>query len=146
MSLEPSRRWAAPMVPRGGLFIQCPQGLTPPTPGMGLGIGNVQGIRQAGYNWHRKMDANLKDKGFRPALADPCFYMRTHKAAITYLILHVDDFRVASSDPLLLDAFVAAMRQDFDIKVVPRFDSSALKSTADRTDLRSACRTTWTRC
>ena len=65
------------------------------------------------------MDANLKAKGFRPTLADPCYYMHAHKSTMAYLILHVDDFRVASNDPQLLQDFVAAMRKDFDMKVVP---------------------------
>ena len=33
-----------------GLFIGCPKGLTLPRPGMVLGLGNVQGLVQAGFN------------------------------------------------------------------------------------------------
>jgi hypothetical protein len=79
-----------------------------------LEIGNLQGIKQAGYNFHAWIDGWLKSKGMEPALADPCFYRRQVGTALLFLIIHVDDSRAASTSQALLDSFVAAFRSQFD--------------------------------
>ena len=83
---------AFPSVPlqgaKRGLYIDW---ITPPHVGDGLEIGNLQGIKQAGYNFHAWIDGWLKSKGMEPALADPCFYRRQVGTALLFLIIHVDD-------------------------------------------------------
>lgn len=50
----------------------------------------IYGLKQAGRKWNEKLDAALKQKGFRKSTADPCIYRTSDLNVI--IAIYVDDF------------------------------------------------------
>lgn len=74
----------------------------------------LYGLRQAGRQWHSKLDMALKDAGLTPTNADPCVY--TNQEATTILLVYVDDILIASKDREHKRDIVNLLQKRFAIK------------------------------
>lgn len=76
----------------------------------------LYGLRQAGKNWHRKLDATLKAIGAKPTSADACLYYVDDGGDPTLIAIYVDDIIVASKRQSCIDKVGAYLKKEFETK------------------------------
>ena len=57
------------------------------------------GTKQAMLCFEKMRHEVLEKEGYRPAIVDPCLYIKIHKPHLSFIGVHVDDFPCVSSDP-----------------------------------------------
>ena len=76
----------------------------------------LYGLRQAGRQWHTKIDSALKEVGMHPTNGDPCVYVDRSRDEVTYLLLYVDDILIASRNPARVNEIKSFLSSRFDVK------------------------------
>jgi hypothetical protein len=77
---------------------------------------SLYGLKQAGRNWNKKIDAWLKEHGFDQSTVDPCLYvLRTNSKSGDYLALavYVDDLISLTSSRVLRKRVIEEMAESF---------------------------------
>uniref|UniRef100_A0A0A9Z310 Retrovirus-related Pol polyprotein from transposon TNT 1-94 n=1 Tax=Lygus hesperus TaxID=30085 RepID=A0A0A9Z310_LYGHE len=59
---------------------------------------SLYGLKQAGRQWYKKLDARLKEIGFISSCSEPCLYIRGEGEDKILLAVYVDDLIIASSN------------------------------------------------
>ena len=67
---------------------------------------NLYGLKQASFNWYKKLQDGLKDRGFKPSKLDQCLYMKDGMVILVY----VDDCIIVCKDMGEIDGFVKSMQ------------------------------------
>jgi hypothetical protein len=67
---------------------------------------NLYGLKQASFNWYKKLHDRLKDRGFKASTVDQCLYMRKGIRIIVY----VDDCIIIGKDMDDIDQFVLSVQ------------------------------------
>ncbi len=77
----------------------------------------LYGLRQAPRQWHAKLKEVLLGLGFVVSESDPCLYILRRKIGDLYLLIYVDDMKLAApeGDTASLDAITKQLEQHFDI-------------------------------
>ncbi len=68
---------------------------------------NLYGLKQASFNWYKKLRDGLKDRGFKPSKIDQCLYMKDGMVILVY----VNDCIIIGKDMGEIDKFVRSMQQ-----------------------------------
>ena len=76
----------------------------------------LYGHRKAPYLWNATIDASLKELGFVPSPADPCFYVKRDGRVVILFLLHVDDFLIADNDSKEKGRIVQELEKIFGLK------------------------------
>lgn len=74
----------------------------------------LYGLKQAGRQWFFKLDAKLKDLGFKASLADPCIYVSESKDEI--IAVYVDDLIIASKNEELFQKLRNKLMKSFEMR------------------------------
>lgn len=74
----------------------------------------LYGLRQAGRQWHFKLNMTLKDAGLIPTNADPCVYVNRKKTI--FLLVYIDDILIASKNREHKEEIINALKEQFAIK------------------------------
>lgn len=76
----------------------------------------LYGLKQAGYEWNKTLDAAMREIGFRNYPADPCLYAKTEKDGTwTVTAVWVDDFIWAGIGDGI-DNAIAALKDKFGLQ------------------------------
>jgi hypothetical protein len=67
---------------------------------------NLYGLKQASFNWYKKLCAGLKDQGFKASTVNQCLYM--HEGMM--ILVYVDDCIIIGKDMDDIDQFVLSMQ------------------------------------
>jgi hypothetical protein len=67
---------------------------------------SLYGLKQASFNWYRKLCAGLKDQGFKASTVDQCLYMRKGMMILVY----VNNCIIIGKDMDEIDQFVLSMQ------------------------------------
>ena len=70
-------------------------------------------MKQAANIWNEKLDSILKSKNFIQGSADPCLYIKRDGETVIYVIIHVDDFLIASNELSTIDSTAAFLQENF---------------------------------
>jgi hypothetical protein len=76
----------------------------------------LYGLRRSAYPWYCVARDYLISIDFELSKADACLFRRTSQKGNIFIILHVDDFGVASTSPLLLQEFISQISKQFSVK------------------------------
>jgi len=76
----------------------------------------IYGLKQAPRIWFHRMTCFLLSIGFVQSLADSSLFVFQLGCHTIYFLLYVDDIVVIGSDDRLLQGFIDALSQGFDIK------------------------------
>jgi hypothetical protein len=76
----------------------------------------LYGLRQAGHQWFKKLDTQLKALGFQPSFADPCIYTSSKGGDYTIIAVYVDDLIIASSSDRNLRNLKQNLMASFDMR------------------------------
>ena len=68
-------------------------------------IKNLYVLKNASLNWFEMLQKELKDRGFKPSMIDPCVFIRDNCVILVY----VDDCIIISKDTKVIDRFVSSM-------------------------------------
>lgn len=74
----------------------------------------LYGLRQAGRQWHAKLDSVLRDIGLTPTNADPCVY--TDKIKNTFILIYVDDILIVSNNRARESQIKQRLSREFKVK------------------------------
>lgn len=74
----------------------------------------LYGLRQAGRQWHSKLDTVLRGAGLIPTNADPCVYVN-HKKTV-FLLVYVDDILIATKSRKCKEDIVRILKEHFSVK------------------------------
>lgn len=77
---------------------------------------SLYGLKQASRCWNKRFTNFIKDFGFTECQADPCVFVRRNKQSQTILAIYVDDGLIASNDDKEVQAIVAHLKREFEIK------------------------------
>ena len=94
---------------------------------------SLYGLRQAGRTWNKRIDVELKARGFAAIHADPCVYAYKRGTVVLIISLYVDDLLLASDSLAELTKVKAELQTCFDMDDVG--DASfalGIKITRDR--------------
>ena len=75
----------------------------------------LYGLRQAGKQWHEKIDAVLKGLGLKPSNSDPYLYTDSHDR-LTFVLLYVDDIIFASNNAKRVEIIKKRLAENFNLK------------------------------
>jgi hypothetical protein len=91
---------------------------------------NLYGLKQASFNWYKKLCDGLKDQGFKASTINPCLFMRKGMMSLVY----VDKCIIIGKDMDAIDQFVLSMQNGLENFVLTHEGSIdkflELKSTA----------------
>ena len=73
---------------------------------------SIYGLKQAGRQWHKKLDAGLQRMGLRQSEMDPCIYY----ADGLMIGIYVDDFIIIYKDEKTLDKLKSSLMETFKMK------------------------------
>lgn len=76
----------------------------------------IYGLKQAGRQWHKKLDEVLHHLGLKSTNADPCVYVASRKEDIIIVITYVDDMIFASNSISWLTQLKLELRRFFEVK------------------------------
>jgi hypothetical protein len=74
-----------------------------------------EGLKQAGRTWNKRIDVELKARGFAPIPADPCVYAYKRGSVVLIISLYVDDLLLASDSVAELTKVKAELQTCFDM-------------------------------
>jgi Reverse transcriptase (RNA-dependent DNA polymerase) len=77
---------------------------------------SLYGLKQAAYVWNQTLHEALEDCGFVQNETDKCLYVYLKGEDICYLLFHVDDILVASSNAGLISKLMARVGAKFELK------------------------------
>lgn len=80
----------------------------------------IYGLKQAGRQWYRRLDAELRLLGLVPLHSDVCVYIKNRNSQILIAAIYVDDFFLMSNDPTCISEFKESFRQKFEMKDLGR--------------------------
>ena len=63
---------------------------------------SIYGLKQTSRQWYLKFDQTIRNFGFKENVEDNCVYAKFKNGKFIFLVLHVDDILLASSDVSLL--------------------------------------------
>ena len=93
----------------------------------------LYGLRQASRAWHRKLEAELRARGFAPSDADPALWMLYGEGGVTLAMFYVDDGLVAARTAAEAEALVAIVASMFAIRELGEpSDFLGIRITRDR--------------
>lgn len=72
------------------------------------------GLRQAGAEWHREIDATLRSLGLHPTRADSCLYFMPSKRFLVFL--YADDILFAYEDTRVVERLFSVLEVKYQIK------------------------------
>lgn len=75
----------------------------------------LYGLKQAGFEWNRRLDTELQRLGYRNFPSDPCLYVKVDGDSWVKLAIYVDDFFWVSNDRKLVDGDIAKLQNVFKI-------------------------------
>jgi hypothetical protein len=75
----------------------------------------LYGLKQAGRQWFQKLDAKLKEFGFKSSEADPCIYIYCKGGEKLIVAVYVDDLIIASSSDAELKKLKQKIMESFDM-------------------------------
>jgi hypothetical protein len=77
---------------------------------------SLYGLQEASSLWFKEIDTFFKSVGFISSPTDPCFYVRCNSTTTMFIVLHVDDMAIASSDRKELHNFKTQLNDKYGIK------------------------------
>ena len=66
---------------------------------------NLYGLKQASFNWHKKLKTALEERNFVESLSDPCVFIRDNMIILTF----VDDCILISKDKSVIQEFILSL-------------------------------------
>ncbi|RDX93239.1 hypothetical protein CR513_24532, partial [Mucuna pruriens] len=78
----------------------------------------IYGLKQASHQWYHKFHQVITLYGFKANSVDYCVYHKLTRSKYIFLVLHVDDILLASSDTGLLHETKRFLTKNFEIKDV----------------------------
>jgi hypothetical protein len=78
-------------------------------------VKTLYGLKQAGREWNKELDAKLCQHKFTRLQSDPCAYVRRHMQNIEIITIWVDDFLLFTSSQTLLDVLKAKLQTEWEI-------------------------------
>jgi transposase InsO family protein len=99
------------------LYMKQPTGFVRPgTDGLVCRLNkSLYGLKQAGRTWNKRIDVELKARGFTPIHADPCVYAYKRGSVVLIISLYVDDLLLASDSLAELTKVKAELQTCFDM-------------------------------
>lgn len=76
----------------------------------------IYGLRQAGRQWHLKLDNKLRKLGLLPTNADACIYRARKGGKIMIIMTYVDDILIASDDQKWTENIKGELMRDFKVR------------------------------
>ena len=76
---------------------------------------SLYGLKQARRTWNKRIDVELKARGFAPIHADPCVYAYKRGSVVLIISLYVDDLLLASDSVAELTKVKAELQTCFDM-------------------------------
>lgn len=75
----------------------------------------IYGLKQAGREWHKKIDHVLKEMGFKPCISEPCLYTKNKKGNYNLITVYVDDILIVSTKMEDLKAIKGQIAERFEV-------------------------------
>ena len=85
------------------VYMKQPEGYGDGTDKVCQLIKTLYGLKQAGREWNKKLDASLKGQGFHSLLADPCVYIRETEDHLEIITVWVDDLLLFADTSDIMD-------------------------------------------
>jgi hypothetical protein len=63
---------------------------------------NLYGLKQAGYNWYKKLKTGMTARGYKVCQSDPCIYIKDNMVVLVY----VDDMLIFSHSMKQIEIFM----------------------------------------
>ncbi|KAM8702491.1 hypothetical protein ACLKA7_001822 [Drosophila subpalustris] len=76
----------------------------------------LNGLKQCGRQWYKKLDNKLKEMELNPIEFDPCVYLKKKGNGIIIVSLYVDDLIVATNDAQMLKNLKSELSSNFQMK------------------------------
>ncbi|RVW69880.1 Retrovirus-related Pol polyprotein from transposon TNT 1-94 [Vitis vinifera] len=100
------------------IYMQPPEGF-----GEGIKDGQVcllkksfYGLKQSPRQWYKRLDKYMLDIGFNRSSHDGCVYFKLNEDIMVYLLLYVDDMRVACQERRHLEQVKEMLKAKFEMK------------------------------
>jgi hypothetical protein len=77
-------------------------------------VKTLYGLKQSGREWNRKLDQELKDKGFTNLKSDPCVYIRRNGEEFDLLTVWVDDLIVITVTDQAMASLKSELNSSFE--------------------------------
>ena len=74
---------------------------------------SLYGLKQAARVWNLTLHRSLIKNGFKQCENDKCLYYQHSGGEINYLLVHVDDLLIATSNEKILNAIMCNVKKDF---------------------------------
>jgi hypothetical protein len=79
---------------------------------------SLYGLKQAPRAWYQRMDAYLKDKGFKRGPIDNNLYIKTKDNDLLIVLVYVDDIIFGCNKDSLVQWFASAMESEFEMSMI----------------------------
>ncbi|KMQ84575.1 retrovirus-related gag-pol polyprotein [Lasius niger] len=76
----------------------------------------LYGLRQAGRQWHARLDTVIRQLGLIPTNADPCLYSTRRDKTQLIALIYVDDILICSQDEVWIKEFCQGLAREFKVK------------------------------
>jgi len=76
----------------------------------------LYGLRQAGRQWHARLDTVIRKLGLTPINADPCLYILRRGETKLIVLIYVDDILICSQDKTKIKRFCHSLAREFEVK------------------------------
>jgi hypothetical protein len=83
----------------------------------------LYGLRESPRAFYDDCSNFLLEQGFRRTEADPCMFYRRDERGVVLMVVHVDDFAIATSTPELADEVFGILRKRYEITTKSAMDS-----------------------
>ena len=103
------------------IYVRLPEGAQSPD---GQSVArlhkSIYGLKQAGHDWYQCSEKFIleHDKRTKRSLAEPCLYFLFTKELQVFILVHVDDYIIASSSELWTSRFTTAFNNQYGVNVL----------------------------
>lgn len=104
-------------------YMELPRGLTGGTRVIWKLNKTLYGLPLSPHAFYEDVSSHLTSHGYTRTIADPCMFYKRDAGQMIFLVVHVDDFAIASSDPTLTSALLDILRLRYEITVEDSLES-----------------------
>lgn len=77
---------------------------------------SIYGLRQAPYEWHRKLKKFLLQSGFTNSISDASLFIYAKNNCVMYFLVYVDDIIITGNNNTIINDFVVRLNAKFSLK------------------------------
>jgi uncharacterized protein YuzE len=97
------------------IYMKQPEGCGDGTDRVCRSVKTLYGLKQAGHEWNKQLDAKLRKHGYKQLLSDPCAYIRWDRNDFAIITIWVNDLLLFALSDNMMDHIKDVLRLEWEV-------------------------------